>query len=56
MLDVNCKDCCYRYWLAKLWDCHVWAEDCDKYGTDFCENMNDPVLIEFMKGNQDKDG
>lgn len=56
MLNVNCKDCHYRYWLAKLCDCHVCAEDCGKYGTDLCEKMNDPAFIEFMKGYQDKDG
>lgn len=48
MLDVNCKDCRYRYWLAK-YGSHVWGEDCDQYGRDLCKKMNDPGFIKFMK-------
>ena len=48
-MDVDCKNCRYRKWLAILCDCHVWKEDCDKYGTDLCEKMNDPEFIEYMK-------
>lgn len=48
MLAANCKDCRYRYWLAKYGG-HVWGEDCDHYGDDLCEKMNDPDFIEFMK-------
>ena len=46
----DCKKCRYRYWLAQLCDIHVWQEDCDKYGTDLCQKMNDPEFIEYMKG------
>lgn len=49
MAEPNCKDCRYRYWLAR-YDCHIVASDCDKYGTEFCEKMNNPDFIEFMKG------
>ena len=49
MAEPNCKDCRYRYWLA-IYDCHIAASDCDKYGTEFCEKMNNPDFIEFMKG------
>lgn len=45
----NCKTCRYRIWLARLCDVHVYADDCDKYGTEFCEKMNNPEFIEFMK-------
>lgn len=49
MLQVNCKDCYYRRLLATEEDCHVWGEDCDHYQDDFCEKMNDPGFIEFIK-------
>ena len=52
MLDVNCKDCRYRYWLAKMCDVHVWGIDCDKYGTEFCKRMNNPEFIKHMKENK----
>lgn len=51
----NCKDCRYRYWLAKM-DFHVWWTDCDKYGTKLCENMNDPSFIKWMDERNGKDG
>lgn len=44
----NCKDCRYLYWLAKM-GCHVDVYDCDKYGTDLCEKMNNPDFIKFAK-------
>lgn len=50
MLETNCKYCRYRYWLAKSVDVHVWGEDCNKYQSDLCREMNDPVFIEYMKG------
>lgn len=49
MEKPNCKKCRYRYWLAQLCDIHVWQEDCDKYGTDLCQKMNDPEFIKFMQ-------
>lgn len=46
----NCQECLYRKYLARLCDVHVWLEDCDKYGTDFCtKKMNDPGFIEHLK-------
>lgn len=45
----NCKACRYRFWLARLCDIHVEADDCDQHGTDLCKKMNDPEFIEFMK-------
>lgn len=54
MPKPNCKDCRYRYWLAKECDTHVWWTDCDKCGTEFCENMNDPEFIEFMNEKADE--
>lgn len=45
----NCNDCRYRFWLAKLCDVHVCADDCDKRGSDLCTKMNDPEFIKFMK-------
>ena len=50
MLEVNCKDCRYRYWAAK-YGRHVWGQDCDKYGQDLCKKMNDPEFIEWCKAN-----
>ena len=55
MLDVNCKDCRYRYWLTKYGG-HVWGEDCDEYGTDLCKKMNDPGFAEFVKNGGLTDG
>ena len=34
--NPNCKDCPYRITLARMFDIHIWKEDCDKYGTDKC--------------------
>lgn len=48
MFDVNCKDCRYRYWLAK-YGSHVWGIDCDQIGTDFCKKMNDPEFRKYME-------
>ena len=48
MLEVNCKECRYRFWLAEC-GVHEWATTCDQYGTDLCKKMNDPEFIEFMK-------
>ena len=47
MLKVNCKDCLYRQLLAAS-DCHVWGEDCDHYGDDFCRKMCDPEFIKWQ--------
>ena len=49
MTEPNCQDCRYRYWLAR-YDCHIVASDCDHYGDEFCEKMNDPAFVAFMKG------
>ena len=49
MLKTNCKDCLYRQLLADTADCHVWGEDCDHYGDDFCRKMCDPGFIKFMQ-------
>ena len=38
-MNPDCKNCDYRKHLARLCDCHVWGEDCDKLDTDFCEKM-----------------
>ena len=46
-MTPNCKDCRYRYWLARLCDTHVDYCDCDRLGTDLCVKMNDPKFIEF---------
>lgn len=46
---LNCKDCRYRYWLAKACGVHVWGLDCDKVGSDLCEKMNDPKIIKYME-------
>lgn len=48
MPDVNCKDCRYRYWLAKYGET-AWGMTCDQVGTDFCEKMNDPEFRKFME-------
>ena len=39
VVDCNCKDCLYRITLAKMFDIHIWKEDCDKYGTEYCKNQ-----------------
>ena len=36
-MDCNCKDCPYRKATASLFDVHIWKEDCDRYGTEFCK-------------------
>ena len=33
---INCRDCPYRKFLAGAFDIHVWEEDCDRYGTEYC--------------------
>ena len=48
MDEPNCEKCRYRYWLSKDWDIHVWGKDCDKYGQDLCQKMNDPEFIRWM--------
>jgi hypothetical protein len=40
MSKPNCKDCLYRKYLARVCDVHVDADDCDKYGTELCLEMN----------------
>jgi hypothetical protein len=45
----DCKNCRYHYWLVHDFDIHVDAIDCDQVGTDFCQTMNDPEFIKFMK-------
>lgn len=45
----DCQNCRYRLHLARMCDIHVWKEDCDKYGTELCEKMNDPELIKWVK-------
>lgn len=42
---VDCQKCGYRIMLAKIADIHVWKEDCDKYGTDLCWQINAPIVI-----------
>ena len=50
----NCEKCRYRIWLARYGG-HVWGEDCDQYGTDFCKKkMNEPDFIKFMEGKNGK--
>lgn len=56
MEKPNCEKCRYRIHLAKIADIHVWKEDCDKYGTDICEKMNNPDFIKFMDERNGKDG
>ena len=56
MENPNCKKCRYRIHLANLCDIHIWKEDCDKYGTDLCEKMNDPKFIEFVDKGGLEDG
>ena len=36
----NCKNCPYRLALIRIADIHIGADDCDKYGTEFCRNEN----------------
>ena len=36
---MNCKDCPYRKQLARIFDVHIWKEDCDRFGTEYCENQ-----------------
>ena len=38
-LDCKCKECQYRIALATMFDIHVWKEDCDRYETDYCGNV-----------------
>ena len=49
METPDCKHCRYRIWLVRLCDIHVEADDCDKYGTELCQKMNDPEFIKFME-------
>ena len=37
---INCKECPYRLALARMFDVHVWKEDCDKYQTEYCLKHN----------------
>lgn len=39
-MNCNCKNCPYRVSLARIFDVHVWGEDCDKYKTEYCIDMN----------------
>lgn len=55
-MRVNCKECRYRYWLARYADCHVWWQDCDHCGDELCEKMNDPDFIKWIKEMGDKLG
>ena len=41
-LDCNCKKCKYRIVLATAFDIHIWKEDCDKYGTEYCLKQSNP--------------
>lgn len=36
MAAPDCKNCPYRKLLAREFDIHVWAEDCDRYETERC--------------------
>ncbi len=56
MEKPNCKKCRYRIAIARMVDMHVWEEDCDKYGTDFCEKMNNPEFIKCMDVRGEEDG
>lgn len=49
----NCKECRYRYWLAKYADCHVWWQNCEHCGDELCEKMNDPGFIKWMGERKD---
>ena len=42
---TDCKNCSYRKYLARTFDVHVYEEDCDKYGTDLCWQINAPIVI-----------
>ena len=56
METPDCQHCRYRYWLREMCDIHVDMHDCDKYGQDLCEKMNDPDFIKFMDERNSKDG
>ena len=38
-MDCECKECPYRIALAAMFDIHVWREDCDRYETDYCGDV-----------------
>ena len=54
-MKLDCKNCRYRFWLARDWDIHVDEHDCDKKGQDLCKKMNDPDFIKFMQERWKKD-
>ena len=55
MTNCNCKTCPYRISLARMFDVHVWKEDCDRYETEYCIDMN--TETESPKGEKnDKKG
>lgn len=56
MEKPNCKKCRYRHWLIKYGETPAVDEDCDQYGTDLCEKMNNPDFIKFMDERNGKDG
>ena len=41
-MDCECKECPYRIALAAMFDIHVWKEDCDRYGTEYCKKQMPP--------------
>jgi hypothetical protein len=41
-MDCNCKECPYRIATAFLFDIHIWKEDCDRYGTEYCKKQIPP--------------
>jgi hypothetical protein len=40
IVDCNCENCKYRIDMVKLYDAHIWQDDCDKYGTEYCRKQN----------------
>lgn len=44
----NCEKCRYRYWLTEFGEMPATGKDCNQYGTDLCEKMNNPDFIKFM--------
>ena len=41
-VDCSCKECPYHIAVARIFDVHIWKEDCDKYGTEYCKKQMPP--------------
>lgn len=56
MEKPNCEKCRYRQWLIKYGGPPARGKECDQYGQELCQKMNDPGFIKWVEERNGKDG